>query len=249
MSYLSRYQTVRAVAYVREPAADPPLRFGATYTHPLSKTRAGRKLESFTRQQRVYGDSALEIIDWWSDDPDDDRRFDVRPGLERALAAVRSGTTNALLVQRLEDLTRSVLELSTLWRNYFSTGANDLIAIEDKIDTRGAGEKGRQMDKLLDVVAGWSSTPTGVSSRRDSAGRSRTNRCRGDTPIGYRCGWSGILLQDQQEQRAIDEICKLRDAGLGARRIAAALNHRGIPARGARWHATTIGRVLERLDR
>ncbi len=46
----------------------------------------------------------------------------VRPGLQRALAMLRSREATALLVVKLDRLTRSVVDLGCLISEYFSTG-------------------------------------------------------------------------------------------------------------------------------
>ena len=44
-----------------------------------------------------------------------------RPGLQRALAMLRNGEANGLLVTKLDRLTRSLRDLDTLIANYFTT--------------------------------------------------------------------------------------------------------------------------------
>ncbi len=39
-------------------------------------------------------------------------------------------------------------------------------------------------------------------------------------------------------------ILRLREQGLSIRAIADTLNEKGLPARGKRWHPTTVARIL-----
>ena len=67
----------------------------------------------------------------------------------------------------------------------------------------------------------------------------------GDVPFGMRLDEDGVHLLPHPEERAvIAGICKLRAAGFSIRRIAAELNAMGVAARGQRWHATTVARLL-----
>ncbi|MFA9409810.1 MAG: recombinase family protein [Deltaproteobacteria bacterium] len=47
-----------------------------------------------------------------------------------------------------------------------------------------------------------------------------------------------------QGQRILSRILQLRECGLSIRAIADTLNEKGLPARGKRWHATTVARIL-----
>ena len=56
-----------------------------------------------------------------------------RPGLKRALGMLKAGDAEALLVVKLDRLTRSVVDLGTLVERYFAPGkAALLIAWESK---------------------------------------------------------------------------------------------------------------------
>lgn len=44
----------------------------------------------------------------------------------------------------------------------------------------------------------------------------------------------------------IELVTDLRESGLSIRAIAAQLNDDDVPARGTRWHPTTVSRLLKR---
>lgn len=70
---------------------------------------------------------------------------------------------------------------------------------------------------------------------------------RGPAPYGYRHE-AGALVPDPAEQHTLEQIKLLRSSALGAVSIAKSLNDAGYLCRGARWHRTTIRRILKRLD-
>lgn len=71
---------------------------------------------------------------------------------------------------------------------------------------------------------------------------------RGSVPYGYKLDAEGILLiEEPQEQLALRELLRLHHAGYSMRRITAKLNEGQYPARGQRWHVTTVARLLKRL--
>ena len=62
-----------------------------------------------------------------------------RPGLERALGMLKAGKADALLVVKLDRLTRSVRDLGHLLERYFAPGKAALLSVGEQIDTRSAG--------------------------------------------------------------------------------------------------------------
>lgn len=76
-----------------------------------------------------------------------------RPGLQRALGMLRKGQVHALLVAKLDRLTRSVEDLGELIRTVFVTGKADLLSVGEQIDTRTAA--GRLVLNVLGSVAQW----------------------------------------------------------------------------------------------
>lgn len=77
--------------------------------------------------------------------------------------------------------------------------------------------------------------------------RSRGERVSGKAPFGYRFDDAGrALVPRHDEQRTIARVRELHGAGMSLNGIAAMLNREDVPARGARWHATTIMRIVRR---
>jgi hypothetical protein len=77
-----------------------------------------------------------------------------------------------------------------------------------------------------------------------AAKRARGERT-GSIPLGMRLDVDGVrLLPDHDERAVIGEVRRMRSAGMSIRAIAADLNARGVAARGARWHPTTVARLL-----
>ena len=76
-----------------------------------------------------------------------------RPGLQQALGMLKKGEANALLIAKLDRLTRSVKDLGTLVERYFSSDKITLLSVADSIDTRTAA--GRLVLNVLGSVAQW----------------------------------------------------------------------------------------------
>ena len=79
--------------------------------------------------------------------------FLERPGLQRALTTIAIGRADALLVARLDRLTRHVVDLGLLLETHFSSSRCHLLSVADNIDTRTAA--GRLVLYILTSVAQW----------------------------------------------------------------------------------------------
>jgi DNA invertase Pin-like site-specific DNA recombinase len=79
--------------------------------------------------------------------------------------------------------------------------------------------------------------------------RAQGLRTSKDAPYGWRIGTDGDTLErNDDEQRALELVGQLRRDGMSVRAIVAHLEAHGVQARGARWHKTTVERVLARAS-
>jgi len=103
-----------------------------------------------------------------------------RPGLQRALGMLKVGEAEALLVVKLDRLTRSVVDLGTLVERYFAPGKAALLSVGEQIDTRSAA--GRLVLNVLASVSQWEREAIGDGRPRSCS----TRRSRASTPAGGR---------------------------------------------------------------
>jgi DNA invertase Pin-like site-specific DNA recombinase len=155
-----------------------------------------------------------------------------RPALQRALAALKRGEADAIVVVKLDRLTRSVRDLADLL-DMFSDGKRSLLSVSEQIDTRSAA--GRLVLNLLTSVAAWEREACGervaaVKEHQAAQGR----YLGGSTPFGYAVGADGELVAVEDEQRIIREARALRASGLALRAVSSTLAERGIVSRSGR---------------
>lgn len=104
---------------------------------------------------------------------------------------------------------------------------------------------------FLTVMAGAAEMERNLIRERTTTAlahkRAQGKRTSKDAPIGQRIGNDGDTLEaDADEQRAVSLARALRADGYTVRAIVDALEAAGIPPRGARWHPTTVNRMLTR---
>lgn len=173
-----------------------------------------------------------------------------RPGLARALEALEAGRASALLIVKLDRLTRSVRDLGVLVERYFAADRYTLMSVADNIDTSSAA--GRLVLNVLVSVSQWEREAIGERTSAALQHLRRKGVKMGRAPYGWRYGHqtdaSGhrALVPVEAEQAVIDQIMGKVQAGDTYAVIAAALNASGVTTqRGGRWTKQAIGRVVK----
>lgn len=167
-----------------------------------------------------------------------------RPGMERLLALVDGKKVQAVVVAKLDRLTRSVKDLCELLERFERRGVT-LISVAESLDTSSAA--GRLVLNIMTAVSQWEREAIGERTR-DAMNHKRTNGERvGNIRFGYRLGADGKHVEpDPAEQEVLREIHGLRQSGHTMRGIAAALNRRALRTRrGSAWRLESVARVLK----
>ena len=169
----------------------------------------------------------------------------ARPGLERALGLLKAGKADALLVVKLDRLTRSVADLGKLVERYFAPGKAALLSVGEQIDTRSAA--GRLVLNVLASVSQWEREAIG---ERTSAAlqhkASQGEYTGGDVPYGFRLAACGERLEpESREQILLAQARRLRRKGLSLRAVARELVAKGFRTRTGRpFAAVQVQRML-----
>ena len=209
--------TTKAVGYIRvstDKQAD----------HGVSLEAQRAKLDAYAA---LY---AVELVEVIVDAGVSAKTLD-RPGLQRALAMLRKGQTHALLVAKLDRLTRSVKDLGTLVEVYFSSDKMTLLSVADNIDTRTAA--GRLVLNVLASVSQWEREAIGERTR-DAMAHKRANSERTSlhAPYGFQVAEDGkTLVADDAEQALLAAIQDARQRGLSQRAVVAELARQGFTTR------------------
>jgi len=166
-----------------------------------------------------------------------------RPGLTAALTAVGKG--DALVVYSLSRLSRSTKDTIELGELLLRKEA-DLVSLTEKIDTTSAG--GMMVFKMLAVLGEYERDLTSERTKTALAYKKmRGEKTGGPCPIGYRTDDGTHLVEDEGEQLAVKISRRMAGRGASLRKIANALEAKGIERRGmAKWHPMTVARLVAR---
>jgi DNA invertase Pin-like site-specific DNA recombinase len=164
-------------------------------------------------------------------DPAASGRTTRRPGLERALAALDRGEAQALVVAKLDRLSRSVVDFASLIDRAQRRGWS-VVVLDLGVDTTTVN--GRMLANVMASLAQWEREIIGERTKAALAEKRR----------------QGVLLGRPRTVPAETQrlIVSLRESGLTWRAIAGRLNAEGVPTGqgGARWHANVARLIAQR---
>jgi DNA invertase Pin-like site-specific DNA recombinase len=151
-----------------------------------------------------------------------------RPGLEALIALVTSRQVEAVLVYKLDRLTRSVADLDKLIKLFERHGVA-LVSLQESLDATTA--TGRLMMNLLASVSQW---------EREVIGERTSDALQHLKAQGKR--YCHTVYEDVE---VIALMHRLRAQGYSYAHIAEHFNHAGIPtAQGRPWHAMVVWGIV-----
>lgn len=168
--------------------------------------------------------------------------LDKRPGLVRALAALREHRAGVLLVAKRDRLARDVVLAAMVERLAERDGAT-VRAADGSGD--GEGPEALLMRRIVDCFAEYERALIRARTRTALAvKRAKGERISREPSYGYRLTADGHVVADEAEQRTVAMIAELRGTGRSLHEIADALDASGICSRtGRRFHPQTIARI------
>jgi DNA invertase Pin-like site-specific DNA recombinase len=167
-----------------------------------------------------------------------------RDGMARLLELVDAGAVNAVIIAKLDRLTRSVKDLAELLERFSRRGVS-LVSVAESLDTGSAA--GRLVMNIMASVSQWEREAIGERTR-DAMRHKRANGQRvGNIAFGYRLAADGRQLEeDAAEQDILARMRRMKAAGHTTRQIAEELNRQGyVTRRGTAWRFQYVAAALQ----
>ncbi|MBL9008818.1 MAG: recombinase family protein [Myxococcales bacterium] len=193
---------------------------------------------------------SLKLIDIKADEGVSGATLD-RPALQDALALLRRGRADTLIVMKLDRLSRSLRDVCSLVEEFFSDERYHLLSLCGMVNTHSAA--GRM---VLMNLANYNQFEREVISERtrDALQHMMKQGVRlGPAPYGYEFSHDTdgngrrLLVPLADEQEVLHKIRDMRAEGLKLHQIARLLNEKGIPARrDGLWRAQRLSILLRR---
>lgn len=145
-----------------------------------------------------------------------------RPGLQRTLAALDAFEASAIIVVRLDRLTRSVRDFCSLVDAYFKDSTYTLMSVNEHVDTSNA--MGRMVLNILMSVSEWERE---AAAERTAAVKKHLKAsgtyAGGWPPYGFALDEDGNLIENAAELAILIQARALKSQGKSLRAVAAAL--------------------------
>ena len=173
------------------------------------------------------------------------KRADNRPQLQSALDTVCSDG-GVLVVYSLSRLARSTKDTIAISERLDKAGA-DLVSLSEKLDTTSAA--GKMVFRMMAVLAEFERDQVSERTCSAMAHKKAQGQRVGTVPFGYDLAADGVsLIENADQQRAIELIHNLKDSGYSLRAIAAALDDAGVATANGKgsWKHTTVKSILNR---
>ncbi len=178
-----------------------------------------------------------------------------RPGLECALAKVKSGEVDGIVVKDLDRLARAVTVQEAFLAAVWDHGGRVFLATGEEVPRDDPDDPMRTAMRQMVAVFSELERRTIVKRLRD--GKRAKRAAGGHTDGSPAYGWAtaarsddnphGALVADPAERAAVARMLELDAEGRSLRDIAEVLTAEGVPTkRGGRWQANTIRRILAR---
>ena len=164
-----------------------------------------------------------------------------RPEVHKLLERVDRGEIGAVVVLKLDRLTRSVRDLWELLERFDKRGVA-LVSITETLDTSTA--TGRMIIRLIVDIAQWEREAIGERTAMALGHKRRHGAVYGSTPFGWRRE-GDTLVKDAVQQAELTIMRTMLADGHSYSQIAAFMNGAGkSEARGKLWYPSSVRAVL-----
>jgi len=167
-----------------------------------------------------------------------------RDGIQELMEAVKKRSIEAVIVYKLDRLSRKVVDTLSLIETIEKSGMV-FHSLNEKIDT------GTAMGRFfLNITASLAQMERDLISERTKDAlqmKIANNERAGQIPYGWRLSPDGYtLIEHKNEQAAIRLIKRLNDKGCSFRSICGELEREGYKPQGQYWHPQTVKNILKK---
>lgn len=218
--------------------------FGYCRVSTDEQVREGISLDLQQEKIEAYAVSRdLALIETIRDEGHSGKSLE-RPGLERLLKLVEGSDAEAVIVWKLDRLTRSTGDLLHLIEDVFKRSNTRFLSINEQIDTESAMGK-----FFLTIMGAMAQMEREVIAERTSAAlqfKKEQGQKLGLVPYGFK-RVNGEDVPDEIEMKVIRKMKRWKKK-MSYEKVAEKLNEEGVSPRrkDARWHGSSVHHILKR---
>lgn len=229
----------------RPPAGQKQRAYGYVRVSTEEQVKEGISLEWQKRKLEAWAEvKDLNLVEVITDEGFSGKDLN-RPGLQRLLELCQDEDTEALIVYKLDRLTRKTRDLLHLVEERFEVGNTRLLSITEEIDTETP--MGKFFLTMTGAMAQMERELIAERTKAAFSHKKEQGHSMGLIPFGFQRA-EGILSPNSDEQKVIRRMKRWRKQGLSFREIAQRLNEKGILPRRQKtqWHASSVRLILQR---
>ncbi len=166
-----------------------------------------------------------------------------RDGIQKILLLMRENSISAVIVSKLDRLTRSVKDLIEIV-DLANKNNIAIVSVSEHIDTSSAA--GRMMLNLLTVISQWERETISERTKTSLQYKKQNGRVyNGVALYGFKSD-NGFLVPDNNEQSAIEYIMREYKSGKKVASICRGLRGRGIKTRNGNevWSSPVVKKII-----
>ena len=169
-----------------------------------------------------------------------------RPGVQKVLDMVKSKEVDSVIVFKLDRMFRNTIDALETTKQ-FDKQCVSFHSIQESLDTKSAMGK-----FFFTIMAGVAEMERNLIGERTTAAlaykRSNGEKTGGDIPFGYNVTADGHLVINENEQKAIRLIFRLKRKGYSLRSICRELEKEGHKTKTGKckWHPKVVNSILRR---
>jgi DNA invertase Pin-like site-specific DNA recombinase len=224
----------------RSCALEPVRALGYVRVSTEEQAREGVSLNAQEARIRAYASAKdLDLIDVIRDEGLSGKDLD-RPGVQRLISACGGGDVSAVVVVKLDRLSRRTRDLLYLVEDVFQARDVALHSLHETVDTSSAS--GRFFLRIMGALAEMERELIGERTAAALAHKKALGERLGTTPLGHRTPGHRMPLEAvAEEQAVIVRVLALWREGRSYPQVATTLNAEGARTKhGARWHHSTV---------
>ena len=212
------------------------------------QVRDGVSLDAQQARIRAYAVAKrLTLTDILADEGYSGKNLN-RPALQELLARCERGEVGAVIVLKLDRLTRRTRHLLSIVEDVFLARNIELHSVSESLDT--STPHGRFVLTLFGGLAQMERELIGERTKAALAYKRQEGQPTSHAPLGFRAdGKRDRMRPVPQELDVVRQILTLWRCGSSYASIARKLNAEGARTkRGGRWHHSTVSKVVQRRD-
>jgi site-specific DNA recombinase len=217
---------------------------GYTCLNTLSQQPKNYSLDEQEHIIQDYVDANnWELVGMYQELTDTNSGQQHQPKLSEIIENSNKGKFDALVIPRLDRLTRNIRQLNTLISEMCIKNGVELVSIEEGLDTRS--ECGELALRIIDIITKWDTKRISDRTREIIARKRAKGERVGHAPFGFTYR-NKKLVAVETELKTVRLIREQREKGHSYHKIAKYLNERKVPSkRGGVWYAETVKTVYQ----